>query len=254
MSNKALIYCTNLYPYVSNANLKGCINDLYDYQATFAAKGFSCITLSDGMTTAGRIRAELNSLINNARSGDHLAIAGSSHGSYTTDQNGDEGDRRDELTCTYDFPRDYIRDDELKAIFNRLPAGVTCDVFFDRCYSGTSTREAAIGQKHTIPIIGNRYLPFTGKVKKAPQKAIITSMKENLFAACGEGQTSAEVSINGIPRGLFTYYLCKAIRTYPTYTRDQLMNYTKAKVMAVVPGQVPQLECTAVNAAKSPFA
>lgn len=251
--NKALIYCTNIYPYVTGGNLRGCINDLYDYQATLAAKGFSCITLSDGMTTAGRIRAELNILIGNAKPGDHLVVAGSSHGSYATDQNGDEIDRKDELTCTYDFPRDYIRDDELRAIFVRLPANVTLDVFFDRCYSGTSTRLAP--QSHKIPVLGNRYLPFTGKPRKVAEKAIeVSTMKENLFAACGEGQTSAEVSVNGIPRGLFSYYVCKALRGYPSYTRDQIMNYCRTKVSAVVPGQTPQLECQAANAAKLPFA
>ena len=79
-------------------------------------------------------------------------------------------------------------------------------------------------------------------------------MKESLFAACGENQTSAEVSVNGIPRGLASYYWQKALTTYPTYTRDQLMAWCKTKVAAVVPGQIPQLECTAVNAAKLPFA
>jgi len=250
--NKALVYCTNRYPLISGADLKGCVNDLYDYQNTFAAKGFSCITLSDSMTPASRIRAELNSLVDNSRPGDHLVIAGSSHGSYVADQNGDEVDRRDELTCTYDFPRDYIRDDELRAIFNGLPAGVTCDVFFDRCYSGTSTR--FMSPMHKIPVVGNRYLPFSGKPLKIGKKAVITSMKENLFSACGEGQTSAEVAVGGIPRGLFTYYVCKALRAYPTYTRDQIMGYVKPRVSAVVPGQVPQLECTSANAAKLPFA
>jgi hypothetical protein len=79
-------------------------------------------------------------------------------------------------------------------------------------------------------------------------------MKECLHAACAEGQTSAEVTINGTPRGLASYYWQKALTSYPSYTRDQILSYVKPRVAAVVPGQTPQLECTASNAAKLPFA
>jgi hypothetical protein len=109
-------------------------------------------------------------------------------------------------------------------------------------------------QTHKIPVLANRHIPFPGKpTKKAVSKAVITTMKESLFAACGEGQLSNEVAIGGVPRGLASYYWQKALQTYPTYTRDQIMNWCKIQVGAVVPGQVPQLECQAVKSGKIPF-
>lgn len=109
-------------------------------------------------------------------------------------------------------------------------------------------------QKHKIPVLGDRYVPFEGKPRKVADKAIVVpTLKESLFASSGDNQTSAEVSVGGVPRGLFSFYAQKAITSYPTHTRDQIMNYCRTKVAAVVPGQTPQLECQAANAAKLPF-
>jgi hypothetical protein len=182
---------------------------------------------------------------------------GSSHGSNKPDTSGDETDHRDELICCSNFSASggYITDDELRAMLANLRPGVKCYLYIDSCYSGTVTRVAP--QVHNIPVLDNRFLPFpAGKVNKATKETkavIVPTMKEVLNAACGEGQTSAEVSVSGVPRGLASYYWQKAITTYPTYTNDQLMNWVKVKVAAVVPSQVPQLECTSINAVKQLF-
>jgi hypothetical protein len=248
---KALIF--GIDDYWNVGDLQGCINDTIDYQATLAAKGFSYTTLTNSMCTSSRLRAELNALVGGARAGDVLAIAWSCHGSNKSDPSGDETDGRDELICPVDFPNDYITDDELKTIFARLPADVTCDVFADCCYAGTITR--LVGDDlHKIPVLGDRYVPFTGKAKKGKAKAVVVpTMKESLFAASGEGQTSSEVLVGGKPRGVFSYYVCKALRTYPTWTRDQVVNYAKTKIAAIGLTQVPQLECQAGEASQVPF-
>ncbi len=246
---KALLVGINAYP---SAPLQGCVNDVLDYQATLGVKGFSWVSLTDGLATKARIIAELNTLVGSAQPGDSLVFAYSGHGSYITDQNSDEADRKDELLCPVDFPSGYIRDDDLKAIFARLPVGVVCDVFLDSCFSGTCTRLAP--QEHRIPVLGARYLPFSGKKPAKKDKAVIVpTMKESLFAASGEHQTSSEISVAGKPRGAFSYYACKFLRTYPTYTRDQLVSYAKAKIAAIGLSQVPQLECQAAKASQIPF-
>jgi hypothetical protein len=248
---KALIFGINDYWNVGD--LQGCINDTIDYQATLAARGFSYTTLTNSMCTGASLRTELNALVDGAQSGDVLAIAWSSHGSNKADTNGDEADGRDELICPVDFPADYITDDELRGIFAKLPDGVTCDVFADCCYAGTITR--LVGDDlHKIPVLGNRYVPFTGKSKNLKAKVVIVpTMKESLFAACGEGQTSSEALVGGKPRGIFSYYVCKALRSYPNYTRDQIVNYAKVKIAAIGLTQVPQLECRVGEATQVPF-
>lgn len=254
---KALIWGINAYP---TSPLQGCINDLVDYANTFISMGFSCITLTDGFATKAKIIAELKSLVSNAKSGDILAIAGSSHGSYIADQNGDEiTDHRDEIICPIDFPTGYIRDDELKTIFAGLRAGVTCDIFLDCCFSGTATRVMNI-QPHKIPVLGSRYLRFTGKVKtpkitipSVEKFVLVPTMKETLYAASKDNQTSSEILVGGVPRGAFSYYICKGLREFPNYTRDQLINYVKNKITLIGIAQTPQLECKSGESTQLPF-
>jgi metacaspase-1 len=240
----------NAYP---SAPLRGCINDIVAAQAALVAKGFSCVVLTDGMATDARMKAELDSLINGYRAGDIIAIVGSSHGSYMSDASGDEADHRDELICPINFPAGYLSDDWIRGCLGRLPATAKCYVVMDSCYSGTVTR---LAQTHKIPVLGNRFMPgIKGKApKKSKDKAVIVpTMKEVLFAASGENQTSAEILVGGVPRGAFSYYFWKAIGSFPTYTNDQIVTYCKTKIAAIGLGQTPQLECQAAKASQMPF-
>jgi metacaspase-1 len=251
MKKIAVIYGTDHYYNISGSDLHGCVNDAAAWKAKAEALGFNVVYMTNPTDTV--FKAAANAAIANSNFGDVLLIAGSSHGSNMPDTSGDEADHRDELICFSNFSASggYLTDDQFRIMLAALKPGVVCDIFLDNCYSGTGTR--LMPQVHKIPILANRYIPFPGKARKTVGKAVITTMKENLFAACGEQQTSAEVSVGGVPRGLASYYWQKALTTYPTYTRDQLMNWCKTKIMAVVPGQVPQLECQAAKAAQIPF-
>jgi hypothetical protein len=90
--------------------------------------------------------------------------------------------------------------------------------------------------------------------KKAKEKAVIVpGLKEVLYAASGENQTSAEILVGGKPRGAFSYYFWKAIGAAPTWTNDQVMNYCKTRITAIGLSQVPQLECQAAKVGQVPF-
>ena len=54
-----------------------------------------------------------------------LVFTNSSHGTYLADTDGDE-DRFDEAMCPWDCDDRLIVDDELRALFDELPAGVRC--------------------------------------------------------------------------------------------------------------------------------
>jgi hypothetical protein len=252
MDKIAVIYGTDRYYKLSGSDLRGCINDAAAWKALAEAKGFDVVYMTNPTDTV--FKAAAAAAIANCDSGDVLSFMGSSHGSYRPDTSGDEVDHRDEMVCFSNFSATggYMTDDQFRAMLAKLKPGAICEVFLDNCYSGTGTRLAP--QTHKIPVLANRHIPFPGKpTKKAVSKAVITTMKESLFAACGEGQLSNEVAIGGVPRGLASYYWQKALQTYPTYTRDQIMNWCKIQVGAVVPGQVPQLECQAVKSGKIPF-
>lgn len=67
----------------------------------------------------------------------------SGHGTHIPDDNGDEADERDEAIVPYDLADEdnwnnadkYIRDDQLKAWIDDIPAGAVV-TFFDSCFSG----------------------------------------------------------------------------------------------------------------------
>lgn len=67
----------------------------------------------------------------------------SGHGTHIPDDNGDEADGRDEAIVPYDLADEdnwndadkYIRDDQLKAWIDDIPAGAVV-TFFDSCFSG----------------------------------------------------------------------------------------------------------------------
>ncbi len=83
-----------------------------------------------------------------AAAGDTLVFHYSGHGAQVPDQDGDEvEDHKGEALCPRDFDWESccIRDDDLSEIFADLPEGVLLEVALDCCYSGTGTREIAIG-------------------------------------------------------------------------------------------------------------
>jgi hypothetical protein len=62
----------------------------------------------------------------------------SSHGTQVDDQSGDEWECLDEVIVPYDHDWDKpFRDDDLRAIFEKIPAGVAFTFIADCCHSGS---------------------------------------------------------------------------------------------------------------------
>ncbi len=79
-----------------------------------------------------------------SKSGDVLVFQFSGHGTRVPDIDGDEGpdgDGNDQAFVPVDFEDGaFLIDDDVRAIFDLLPAGVNLAVFADCCHSGTITR------------------------------------------------------------------------------------------------------------------
>lgn len=254
MTKKAFIVGINAYPQYP---LSGCVNDANDWNTTLANLGFTNSILLDSMATKANMIAGLNWLFENSVSGDVLVFCYSGHGSKVVDTSGDEVNGYDEVLCSVDFfSGNYITDDELRVLFaSKIKPGVTLEVFLDSCYSGTATR-ALIGTDLKARCIPG---PVTNgkKTKRLTLferlTTIVPSLNHILWAGCKENQTSAEVTINGIPRGLFTYYMANYIRQFPTYLRSALATKVQNSVKAVNINQYPQLECTSTENNQKPF-
>ncbi|MGL5874096.1 MAG: caspase family protein, partial [Xenococcaceae cyanobacterium] len=80
--------------------------------------------------------------------GDRLIFHFSGHGSYVPDDDGEESDGYDEITCLYDMDfynsETFFRDDEWNEAISQVPSGAQLIMLFDTCHSGTGTRMLAI--------------------------------------------------------------------------------------------------------------
>jgi len=242
---KAVIVGINNYPQYP---LTGCVNDALDYQTTLLAKGFSVTLITNSQGTKANILNNLQYMVSNSVSGDSLVFAYSGHGSKVPDTNGDEPDQYDEVLCPIDFfSGQYISDDDLRAIFSGLPSGVTLDVFLDSCYSGTATRCLDLVGVKSRCIPG----PITNGAKAARVVTLVPDLNHVLWSGCKDNQTSSEVSVNGVVRGVFSYYVLKAIRIGGL--RASLITAVQNAVASKVANQTPQLECSQAESTQLPF-
>jgi hypothetical protein len=235
MAKKAVLIGINRYR-IPGADLRGCVNDIKNIQSVlnqyygFANKDMAVLT--DFAATKKAMQAAIRQLVVGAKKGDVLYLHYSGHGSNVPDDNGDEADHRDEILCPTDLDwKDPLRDDWLRATFDRLKAGVSLTVVFDCCHSGTATRAIMPPDAPSIP----RYLPspwdlvatesgraLRGKTRatvRASSRAargrsdvVTVDIPEVLVTGCRDTQTSADASIAGTFNGALTYNLVKAIQ------------------------------------------
>jgi len=252
-------------------DLHGCVADSWDVARTLVGMGFipanatSLQILTNAQASKAKIQAGLNWLLKGARAGDLLVFHYSGHGSQVPDTNGDEPDGWDETICPHDYATaGMIKDDDLRALFSKLPAGVNLEVLLDSCHSGTGTRNASsIDTEMTIryvdPVLDEnmflaQFLEELNKKKlpvkrfmspKAGEKqlVVVPGLNHVFWAGCKSTQTSGEGSIGGTVRGYFTYWFCNDLRKLgKNATRQQLDKSVGTHFGA---SQTPQLECTA---------
>jgi hypothetical protein len=278
MANKAFLVGINDYAPVGpgGPDLRGCVNDVKDIAHTLnmlhivPATPATMRILTDSRATKAGILEGLKWLIKGAKKGDTLIFHYSGHGSQVADVSGDDIDKKDETICPHDYATaGMIKDDDFRAIFKGLAAGVNLDVILDSCHSGTGTRErAALSAVPEEEQLTYRYveppadygffldldpaIPVQGILKPSPtpeggkrQAVIVPGLNHVLWAGCRDNQTSAEGPIGGIYRGVFTYFFCKALRGAGVgITRKRLDAQVSTDISKAGYAQVPQLEGT----------
>jgi hypothetical protein len=283
MAKKALLVGINDYSPVGagGPDLRGCVNDVKDIAHTLNALGVvpaaprTMRILTDRWATRAAILDGLKWLVTGAKKGDMLIFHYSGHGSQVADVSGEEIDRKDETICPHDYATaGMIKDDDFRAIFRGLAAGVNLDVLLDSCHSGSGTRElGAIAAAPEEQKVTYRYveppldygffldadptIPLRGILKPQSgekEAVIVRGLNHVLWAGCRDYQTSAEASISGVYRGIFTYCFCKALRRAGVgVTRNKLDALVSADIRRMGYSQVPQLEGTARSIAERVF-
>ncbi len=276
MARRALLVGINNYKNPKD-NLNGCINDVKNMwdilKSNFGFRNDDIRMLVDERATKNGIISRLEWMVKNAQAGDVLVFHYSGHGSQIRDRNGDElNDHLDELLCPYDIDWNgrYIMDDDLNTIFRGLPAGVTLEVFFDCCHSGTLLKNMPTNMptiweiEHPTKI---RFLPpppdiaIRSKGDEDYLKATrgFTSetrsmQKHILWAGCRSDQTSADAYIDGNYNGAFTYYFCKIMReTGGNLSRADMLKKVSKSLEDNNFNQIPQLEAYATTLEKRPL-
>jgi hypothetical protein len=234
---KALIIGIN---YLNTQNeLYGCVNDANHLQTYFINKyNFTsnnlCLLTDNTIVkpTKQNILKKYKDLLINAKPGEKLFFTYSGHGSFKTDLNNDEADKKDELLITIDSQA--ISDDELKTITDEnLPEGVTLFILFDCCHSGT-----LMDLKYNY-LSGNEELVINENINET---------KSNVFliSGCFDEQTCADAYIDNKFQGALTWCFLKTINenntnnTNNTFTwKDLLINMRN--LLKTKYTQIPQL-------------
>jgi len=271
MSQRALLVGINRYR-IPGSDLNGCVNDVTNIRDIllkyfdFEVRDIRLVV--DARATKANIIKRLEWLVAKAKTGDRLLFHFSGHGSQIRDRDGDElKDHLDEILCPHDMDWDgtFIVDDELAALFGRLPKGINLEVILDCCHSGTGTREAR--GIESLP----QELSFKPRFLKPPADILArvddddlpvrklakgrNPMTHVLFAGCKDNQTSADACIKGYYHGAFTYYFSKHVReTQGAITRGELLKRVRASLRFNGFSQVPQLECTRTERKKKVLA
>ena len=261
----ALCVGIDRYP---TAPLGGCANDARAWRETFRGLGFEVPTLLlDEQATRRAIVAELTNLIRSSRAGDILAFQFAGHGTQLPDLDGDEagGDSPglDEALCPVDFDRGhFVIDDDLGAIFNTIPDGVSVTVFTDCCHSGTITR-FALGTPMPGATGGNvkkRFVTATPEMKAAhaafratlggtravASRGAYDQAREILFCAC----RSREVALESDGHGHFTTHATRVLAAGIGGLTNADFQTRVIGAFGPNPSQNPELHCAAALRAR----
>ena len=139
---KALCVGIDAYPN-PDARLSGCITDADAWAGALTAMAFTVERLCDGKATRSNILSRLQAMISRASAGDVLVFQYSGHGTHVPDEDGDEPSGQDQALCPVDYETgNLLIDDDVRALFQRLPDGVHLTCFMDNCYSYSNTRFA----------------------------------------------------------------------------------------------------------------
>lgn len=176
-AKKALVIGIGDYPHVSKLNgPKQDANNMRELLITDLGYDEDQVKmLLDEQASRNEIKKAIDSwLVKGTASGDEVFFYFSGHGTQKKDENGDEGDGKDEALVAYDTKlvdrkiTNLISDDEMELAFSKLD-GRSVTIIIDSCHSGTLTR-GVFG-------LGNpkyeKSISFSGETLVTPTKDIV---------------------------------------------------------------------------------
>jgi hypothetical protein len=258
VSRNSLHIGINNYPGTAN-DLRGCVNDANNWEK-FLREDFCFNTskLLDSKATHKNVVREMKKVIRETKSGGHVVITFSGHGTNVKDQNGDEQDKRDEALCLYDK---LLIDDELRDMFSQLPKDVSLTFISDCCHSGTITR-SFLSTLYDEDAPRARYLPPEDDeeafeiVPKSVAKKLMHpqgDMNEVLISGCNPTQYSYDAKISNQFQGAMSANAIAVIKENPECTYDEFYKKLRKRLPTRRFPQTPQLEGSPENKKRKMF-
>lgn len=209
---KAVCFGINNYPNPQN-NLKGCINDMYEWEHLFSTLGFEITCIQDDEVTTDRFLTELTFALIESVPGDVIVFTYSGHGTQVYDADGDEQDGYDEALYLYDGA---LIDDLIRDSLSLLATGVHFIFISDSCFSGSVTRKIPTTaynvqrfiRTSNIPATVNRKRPFLDQA----------DMVDVLLSGCNDHEYSYDALIAGSFHGAFSYFATRSYKWGQTFT------------------------------------
>ncbi|MDF0644477.1 MAG: caspase family protein [Nitrospira sp.] len=221
-TKRALLIGINKYRAVPK--LQGSLNDIETMRQILITRwGFSeqhIRLLTDEQATRAGILAALNQFVGETVAQDMVYIHYSGHGSQVADLNGDEPeDHLDETLVPQDGRSGTIpdiTDDELEAIFKRLPTS-RAFIVLDSCHSGTATRSLDI-RTRSIPQDTrlDLYRPTPGSEVRTRGGVQTLPARYVLMTGAASHQEALDGPVEGRYHGFFSYALSRSLRSSPS--------------------------------------
>ena len=256
MTNYALCVGINEFKTLPRSSwLSGCVNDANDLAKALRKFGFSArntTVLLDREATRRKVMAALTAIVDKAEVGDHVVLTFSSHGTQVPSDDDDEPDGLDEAFACHDLKQNgddwdrktVIVDDELRELFEKVPAGVLVEVLLDTCHSGSGLKDLDDIQQAMLLGRRPRFLPpptpkglsrarsiRASKPRTVDRKKLVEltrsrrgSAKPVLYAACKPDQTASDASFDDRPNGAYTYLFLKSLAKDPKQSRSKLQS------------------------------
>jgi mRNA-degrading endonuclease HigB of HigAB toxin-antitoxin module len=202
----------------TNAELRGCINDVRNVSQLLIKKGFKEENIKilseehDISPTKKNIIKGLIWLLTQKSSS--LFFQYSGHGSWLYDIDSDEVDRRDEQLCPLDYKTEgMITDDELRSLLEtHTNENTKLFSIIDACHSSTM-----FDMKYTLKHENsNSFRLETYDYNKMKGDIV-------LLSGCEDNQTSADAYINLQSQGALTYSFLEVINNDKDLTYETLL-------------------------------
>lgn len=262
--------CVGINAYPAPNTLEGCVADSEAWSGALATLGFAVDKLQDAAATHAIVLGRLGAMVDSSQAGDVLVFQYAGHGAEVPDLDGDEPTEsgrpgRDQAICPVDFETgNFIIDDDVRAVLDRLPVGVKLTCFLDSCHSGTATR-FLVGRQSPQPNARERYVhlsqdtvdKFVAKRKDVNHARALAGgrrsagtraeMRWVAFAACRDDESAWESDGHGD----FTRFAVPLLRGDAELTNRAFQDVV-LKAFGSSRRQTPMLDCNDQDAS-SPF-